>query len=122
MIRECFLADTGIIFRLVGLSHIGLDPSAIFSVVKKRLPPLPVSGFFIQHIPTPNQEAAMIYYAGADNLIPKPRKSDEEHELHNALSPIYDQLRSRSVGGYLRFYRLNRSIRKVTIREPRILG
>jgi hypothetical protein len=60
MIRECFKADTGIMFSIEGLREVGIDPASLYPLVKPRLPPLSAT--------------------------------EKQHELLNALSPIYDQL------------------------------
>ncbi|KAG6873169.1 hypothetical protein C0995_002018 [Termitomyces sp. Mi166 len=78
MIRECFKAGTGIIFGLEDLRRVGLDPASLYPDVQKRPPPLPVVGAQIQYIPTATQQEEL--------------QDREEHELLDALSPIYDQL------------------------------
>jgi len=92
MIRECFATNSGILFDSRALWNIGLDPSSVWPVVKPRPPPLPLGASFIQNIPPPSQTPVKAHYADVDDLIPPPRKTEEEHELLDALSPIYDQL------------------------------
>lgn len=90
MIRECFKTETGIIFTTEGLRGVGLDPSSLYPSVQKRSPPLPVTGMQIQHIPS-GATQKLQNYANADNLV-EPYMTEEEHELHDAMSPVYDQL------------------------------
>ncbi|KAJ3883885.1 hypothetical protein F5051DRAFT_390463 [Lentinula edodes] len=40
MIRECFKANTGIMFNSQRLRSVGLDPSALYPFISPRLPPL----------------------------------------------------------------------------------
>ncbi|KAG6867256.1 hypothetical protein C0993_005153 [Termitomyces sp. T159_Od127] len=82
MIRECFKAKSGIIFISDGLRKVGLDPASLYPCVQKRPPPLPVGSAYIQNIPTATQQKVQLS-SGV---------SEEEHELLDALSPIYDQL------------------------------
>ncbi|KAG6917743.1 hypothetical protein DXG01_001281 [Tephrocybe rancida] len=88
MIRECFKADTGIMFISESLKLVGLDPASLYPYVQQRPSPLPSDGAHIQSIP---------------KVVPKPpqpsevatqtaTKTEEEHELLDAMSPIYDQL------------------------------
>ena len=88
MIRECFKTNTGIMFMSDGMRKLGLDPASLYPDVQPRPPPLPVAHARIQGIPrtTPKN-----HYAEADDLV-KVYKSEEEHELLDAMSPIYDQL------------------------------
>ncbi|KAG6849844.1 hypothetical protein C0991_010996, partial [Blastosporella zonata] len=90
MIRECFKADSGIIFTTDGLRGVGLDPATLYPYVQKRPPVLPLGGAQIQHIPS-SKAKELPNFAGSENLI-EITKSEEEHELLDALSPIYDQL------------------------------
>ena len=89
MIRECFKAETGIMFTSEGLRSAGIDPTTLYPYVQKRPPPLPVSNSHLQYRPAapPKQPSA-----DADNVV-QVVKSEEEHELLDAMSPIYDQLK-----------------------------
>ena len=88
MIRECFKTNTGIMFMSDGLRKLGLDPASLYPDVLSRPPPLPVTQARIQGIPrTPPKN----HYAEVDDLV-KVYKSEEEHELLDAMSPVYDQL------------------------------
>ncbi|KAG6810246.1 hypothetical protein H0H93_015106, partial [Arthromyces matolae] len=89
MIRECFKADSGIIFISDGLRNIGLDPASVYPSVQTRPPPLPVGNARIQSIPSTT--SANDTDSGANALV-QITMSEEEHELLDALSPLYDQL------------------------------
>lgn len=91
MIRECFKADTGIMFTSEGLRSAGIDPAMLYPYVQKRPPPLDIANSQLQYIqPASSQKPQPS--AGAGNAV-QPVKSEEEHELLDAMSPVYDQLR-----------------------------
>ncbi|KAG5638609.1 hypothetical protein H0H81_011499 [Sphagnurus paluster] len=87
MVRECFKAKTGIMFMADGLRGIGLEPASLFPVVLDRPPALQAGEARIQRIPSPAEAARQL---GSPALV---LKTEEEHELLDALSPIYDQLK-----------------------------
>ncbi|KAF8226438.1 hypothetical protein L208DRAFT_1301875 [Tricholoma matsutake] len=85
MVRECFKSNTGIMFTSEGLRGIGLDPARLYPEVLGRPPPLPISDVHLQHVPpakTPKVDHPQ-------QVV----KIEEEHELLDMISPIYDQLR-----------------------------
>ena len=88
MIRECFKTNTGIMFMSDGMRKLGLDPASLYPYVLPRPPPLDVSHARIQGIP---RAPPKNHYAEPDDLT-KVYKSEEECELLDAMSPIYDQL------------------------------
>ena len=102
MIRECFKAKTGIMFDVDLLRGIGLEPNSLWPVVLSRPPPLPVTpSHFIQKIPDNASKSKLEkemslpnYSAGAvtGTAPTNPFRTEEEFELDDALSPIYDQL------------------------------
>lgn len=73
------------------LRVIGLDPAMLDPVVQTRPPPLPVSGAVIQRIPSTPEKGNLQHYADVDTLV-KSYETEEQHELKDAMSPIYDQL------------------------------
>lgn len=81
MIRECFKTNTGILFHADGLRNLGLDPDALWTNAHTRPPPAPLTS--TTHIRRPCSPPPP-----AD-----PLKTEEELELEDALSPIYDQLK-----------------------------
>jgi hypothetical protein len=91
MIRETFETDTGIMFHSETLRTIGLDPASLYPYVQKRPPPLPVAGTLIQSIPPAQNKTPLQHFSDVESLV-KIHKTEEEHELHDAMAPIYDQL------------------------------
>ncbi|KAH7926859.1 hypothetical protein BV22DRAFT_1086180 [Leucogyrophana mollusca] len=115
MIRQCFIANTGILFHREMFKQIGMDPDSVYPYVKRRPPalfqdpriagPRPPPGE-----PMPGLDEKTPRPSGTHPIpVPKPRvvKDDptvvvysdggdfvsEEHEdLADVLSPIYDQL------------------------------
>jgi len=90
MIRECFETETGIMFHSDSLRAIGLDPTNLYPSVQQRPPPLPVTGAVIQRVPQAQKKSNLQHFADVDDI--KIHKTEEEHELLDAMSPIYDQL------------------------------
>ncbi|KAJ6483330.1 hypothetical protein C8R45DRAFT_904567 [Mycena sanguinolenta] len=91
MVRECFKTNTGIMFDPEGLRGIGLDPDALYPVVKPRPAALSAGSGRILVIPRapwfPTGPAANVTKNGVDIFL-----TEEELDLRDALSPIYDQL------------------------------
>ncbi|KAF8868074.1 hypothetical protein CPB84DRAFT_1697495 [Gymnopilus junonius] len=92
MIRECFKTNTGILFHVDGLRRVGLDPAALYPVVLPRPPALPagVTGptAYIQPVPKTQPQPE-------DDEVEDPfatPETEEELDLKDALSPVYDQL------------------------------
>ncbi|KAI9066492.1 hypothetical protein FKP32DRAFT_1601720 [Trametes sanguinea] len=75
MVRECFKTDTGIRFHAELLKKIGLDPAALHPIVIDRPPPIEPSSVHLETV-----------------APPVPYTTEEEHEVRDALSPVYDQL------------------------------
>lgn len=74
-----------------GLRGAGLDPASLYPYVQKRPAPLPVAGATIQRIPSSKIPKTPKHYAEVDDLVTLV-KTEEEHELYDAMSPVYDQL------------------------------
>ncbi|KAJ7482950.1 hypothetical protein B0H11DRAFT_1208232 [Mycena galericulata] len=102
MIRECFKTNSGIMFETDGLRTIGLDPESLYPLVKPRPPALPVGSARIQPIPSSKSTVASVPDSnpappnvasnGNGTAASAAHKSEEELDLADALSPIYDQL------------------------------
>lgn len=91
MIRECFKTETGIMFNSEALRVSGLDPASLYPHVLPRPPPLSVtSEHTIQPILSTKVKKSQPS-PDVENLA-QLTKLEEEHELLDALSPIYDQL------------------------------
>ncbi|KAJ7174101.1 hypothetical protein C8R43DRAFT_1230806 [Mycena crocata] len=94
MVRECFKTQSGIMFDGEGLQRIGLDPAALYPVVKPRPPALPVGTARIRSISSDSESVSLKSDARTQPTLStnEVRKTEEEMELHDALAPIYDQL------------------------------
>ncbi|KAJ6585687.1 hypothetical protein B0H19DRAFT_1110489 [Mycena capillaripes] len=101
MVRECFKANSGIMFDTEGLRSIGLDPESLYPIVKPRPPALAIGTARIRSIP-PAKSSASVQTANnmpvaqpsnfADKSRPPDLMTEEELDLYDALSPIYDRL------------------------------
>jgi len=102
MVRECFKTGTGIMFDSQGLRDIGLDPASLYPTVRQRPPPLSVENLRLRQqksdkvaVAKPASSTGTSTGTVVANVAPtEPPKAmtEEEHELHDALSPVYDQL------------------------------
>jgi hypothetical protein len=104
MVREIFKAKAGIFFLTDRLYEIGLDPSTIFPVVRER----PVSKVVKEENkirePDPEEMATRPPMYRSWKTLPVKRSdpletgpaamsgSEEDEELNDALSPVYDQM------------------------------
>ncbi|KAF4596087.1 hypothetical protein EYR38_007461 [Pleurotus pulmonarius] len=94
MIRECFKTHTGIMFDCEGLQALGLDPGMLYPEVLPRPPMPPVTGTLrIQDIPKPLSTSSNYppNFAGVEEYSAL-YKSEEDHDMLDILSPVYDQL------------------------------
>ncbi|KAI0319544.1 hypothetical protein OF83DRAFT_772062 [Amylostereum chailletii] len=85
MIRQCFLAGTGILFHRDAFAEIGLDHSRLCPVVAPR--PVAEDGQSM-HGRKPTERTLV----DADAEDAPGKLSEEEEDLRDALSPIYDEL------------------------------
>ncbi|KAF8877173.1 hypothetical protein BD779DRAFT_1448707, partial [Infundibulicybe gibba] len=98
MIRECFKTHSDILFNTEGLRDVGLNPGDLFPKIRPRLPALPVGSSCIAGPPlvtkeNGKKETVPPSYADGDGPSAHPIvESEEELDLADALSPIYDQL------------------------------
>lgn len=98
MIRECFYANTGIQFHRESFKSIGLDPATLYPFVTPRsepLKPLPstVAELRASAHKSEASEATLTDEAQASPLAASTFQSEEDEELADAISPIYDQLK-----------------------------
>ena len=87
MIRQCFETNTGIQFHGGSFKRVGLDVNTLYPVVLSRPPALDGSK------PTGTSHAAE---PTDSTLVPTSHptfKSEEDEELKDALSPIFDALK-----------------------------
>lgn len=85
MIRECFRAQTGIMFVAGALKELGMDPASLYPKVLPRPPPLPVEELAVGRVPHSEK-----FHRGESKAVHM--SSEEEEELYDALASIYDQL------------------------------
>ena len=123
MVRECFKTGTGIMFDSSALQELGMDPSSLYPYVTPRPPPLPLSPgtdrirnppakdipirarnpFWKKKAPLTDHDAEPDVHTLIEGAIKDakskmtPPLSEEEEELHDALSPTYDQLKIQKV-------------------------
>jgi hypothetical protein len=87
MIRQCFHTNTGIQFHRGSFEAVGLDVNTLYPIVSRRPPA------FDGAKPTGTSHAAE---PTDSTLVPASQstfKSEEDEELKDALSPIYDELK-----------------------------
>ncbi|KAJ3861402.1 hypothetical protein EV359DRAFT_84364 [Lentinula novae-zelandiae] len=91
MIRQCFKTNTGILFYSEGLRSLGLNPSSLWPKVEPR-PALtaPVTPSRIR--PIPRNPPPPTSHELSKESSPSVVKTEEELDLEDSMSPIYDQL------------------------------
>lgn len=105
MVRECFKAKSGIIFKTETLRDIGMDPNTIYPKVLPR-PPALFDQVTSQVIEIPTTTSLFKYIGSFFQSSEAKRKakeaekekrapfiSEEEEELRDSLAPHFDQLR-----------------------------
>ncbi|KZT27513.1 hypothetical protein NEOLEDRAFT_1130481 [Neolentinus lepideus HHB14362 ss-1] len=106
MIRQCFLTNTGIMFHGQLLKRIGLDPDALYPVVKPRPPPLKVQDCHrifdrvteaqnaLDSSSDPNAQPSQSIPGGMDIEFGNLGRmaNEEEEDLADSLCPLYDEL------------------------------
>ncbi|KAK0221349.1 hypothetical protein IW262DRAFT_1272039 [Armillaria fumosa] len=109
MIRECFKAETGIIFDSERLRELGLDPATLYPCVMPRPPALSVGSAMIptgrrktpllKRIVSKFRHRSLLGSGEGETVAHETSIEDpligteEEEELRDALSPMYDQLK-----------------------------
>jgi hypothetical protein len=105
MVRECFKANTGIMFNTESLREIGLDPNTLYPHVLPRPPALfehvktqfvedPPSVPFLKRVASVFQSKSKARQADAEKRSMQVSAfiSEEDEELRDALTPKFDQL------------------------------
>jgi len=91
MVRQCFLANTGIMFNGQLLAQIGLDPGTLYPRVLSRPDPVTFER-------TDRSRIASDHSSGMVTIVDKKMiLTEEEEDLADILSPINDEL-ARSKG------------------------
>ena len=109
MIRQCFLTNTGIQFHRDSFKEIGLDVNTIFPVVLTRPHALKASACDvtdakrITHAAEPT-DSTQISLTAVSTI-----KTEEEEELADALSKIYDELKRSKAWWILEIFPLRYS-------------
>jgi len=86
MVRQCFLADTGIMFNGQLLAQIGLDPGTLYPRVIGRPDPVTFER-------TDRSRIASDHSSGMVTIVNKKTiLTEEEEDLADIMSPINDQL------------------------------
>jgi hypothetical protein len=100
MIRECFKTESGVLFDAEALRDIGLDPSTLYPFVVDRPTALGAGDAMIQDIPPPPSWISRLKAKlspppvsddNSDAIVPL-MGTEEEEDLKDILSPIYDGL------------------------------
>ncbi|KAF8435755.1 hypothetical protein L210DRAFT_3484163 [Boletus edulis BED1] len=101
MIRQCFLANTGIMFHRSMFKQIGMDPTSLYPHVVERPPatyqtppprsppgtPDSLKGYSVPLPQVVQNDPTVVAYSDGGTFV-----SEEQEDLADALCPIYDQL------------------------------
>jgi hypothetical protein len=101
MIRQCFLANTGIMFHRSMFKQIGMDaatlyphvekrPPAIYQTPPPRSPPGTPDSLKAYSVPSPQvikNDPTIVAYSDGGSFV-----NEEQEDLADAVCPIYDQL------------------------------
>ncbi|KAI0053464.1 hypothetical protein FA95DRAFT_1531273 [Auriscalpium vulgare] len=96
MIRQIFLAGTGIQFHRNTFADIGMDPTSLYPIVLPRPPALPATPSLA------GKSARTVREQTEGTLVEEPQaaedaaatmRSEEEEDAADAVSPLYDMLR-----------------------------
>jgi len=115
MVRQCFLADTGIQFYHRTFKHIGLDPATLFPFVTPRPAALEPSASCVAEAKASTYCPEESDITRNDEVQASPIaactfKSEEHEDLLDALSPIYDQLELSKAWWILEFIPLHHHV------------
>ncbi|KAF7375712.1 hypothetical protein MSAN_00460700 [Mycena sanguinolenta] len=100
MIRECFKADTGIVFSSIELEKLGIQPSHLYPHVRARpkVSAVTPGSLTIQAIEAPGwwPKWSKSSTSETPKELDSPNMSEEALDARDALAPIYDQLALKS--------------------------
>lgn len=91
MIRQCFVLSTGILFHKNMFKEIGLNPDTLYPHVLPRPPPVPYAPNTLAH--KYEKPVNFAYHYKETVRIRDPFVNEEEEDMLDALTPIYDQLK-----------------------------
>jgi len=100
MIRQCFVANTGIQFHRDSFKDIGIDPNTLFPFVLPRPAPLKATPSEVARIKAEAAEptdGAHVKSVQASPTAASTFETEEHEEVVDALGKIYDQLRLSKV-------------------------
>ena len=86
MVRQCFLAGTGIMFNAQLLARIGLDPGTLHPHVLRRPDPVTFERADRSRIAS-DHSSGMVTVVNKEMIL-----TEEEEDLADILSPINDEL------------------------------
>ncbi|KAI0688127.1 hypothetical protein BC835DRAFT_1408164 [Cytidiella melzeri] len=140
MIRQCFLANTGIRFYAELLRSIGIEPASLYPVVKTRPPPIyatpssDVGGNKLNKrtpsekrttkkarlaasvLPSSTSDSLGIDTSGSNVQVVVDQSArvltEEEEDLEDALSPVYDQLQRKKAWWVLEMLPVRHRVQK----------
>ncbi|KAI0070724.1 hypothetical protein K474DRAFT_1713099 [Panus rudis PR-1116 ss-1] len=101
MIRQCFLANTGIRFHSSLLKKIGLDPASLYPIVRERPPAIyskpSNTGSDGDHTRLPTDASGRTLVDATASTSNEGRTlTEEEEDYMDALCPVYDQLKLKA--------------------------
>jgi uncharacterized protein (DUF2235 family) len=91
MVRQCFILRTGILFHKNMFKDIGMDPDTLYPHVLPRPPPIPYTPGCLAHQYDSPINFAKNYKETVK--VKEPFTNEEEEDLLDALTPVYDQLK-----------------------------
>jgi len=96
MIRECFKINSGIQFHREAFKDIGIDPSTLYPLIVPRPPPLVATESIVAKL----QKAAKVTKPSKDECEVQASptaastfRAEEDEELADAVSKVYDELK-----------------------------
>ena len=94
MIRECFSLNIGILFYKDSFKSIGLDPDTLDRIATDRPEPLKPLSSTVAELRAAARKAQLTEDKGEPSSLPASTfQSEEDEELADIVSPIYDQLK-----------------------------
>ena len=99
MIRQCFLANTGIQFYRETFKDIGLNPETLYPFVLPRPKALTADASIVAKVKMATNhkaeptDATLVDEVQASPTAASSFKTEEEEEVADALCPLFDQLK-----------------------------
>jgi len=109
MIRQCFLTKSGIQFHREAFKDIGIDPSTLFPFVITRPTALKATACAVAEAETPSHtaeatDATLTGSVQGSLTAASTFKAEEDEELADALTPIYDELKLSKIWWLLEIF------------------